>query len=174
MNTLEVGKPKLYIMCGLAFSGKTTLASKIASHTNSVLISFDTLWAESEKKNLIREPNDGWKYIRKLAQGQIIKTLSSGRSAVYDDTNVRFEHREEIRVVVSKIGIKTVLVYLETPIKIILQREAENKITRGRHEVDSINFKNAIDQFQAPTDGESFISFRPGDNIDNWLQYLEN
>ena len=160
-------------MCGLAFSGKTTLASKIASHTNSVLISFDTLWAESIKKNLIREPENGWKYIRKLAQDQIIKTISSGRSVVYDDTNVRFEHREEIRMVASKIGIKTVLVYLETPIKNILQREAENKITRGRHEVDSTNFKNAINQFQAPTDGESFINFKPEDNIDTWLHNLE-
>lgn len=40
---------KLYIMCGLAFSGKSTLARKIAEHTNSKLIAFDKLWVEKDK-----------------------------------------------------------------------------------------------------------------------------
>jgi len=40
---------KLYIMCGLAFSGKSTLAIKIAAHTGSEIVAFDKLWMEEEK-----------------------------------------------------------------------------------------------------------------------------
>ena len=51
--------PKLYIMCGLAFSGKSTLARKIAEHTNSKLIAFDKLWVEKDKDQPVPKGVEG-------------------------------------------------------------------------------------------------------------------
>ena len=50
---------KLYIMCGLAFSGKSTLARKIAEHTKSKLIAFDKLWVEKDKDQPVPKGVEG-------------------------------------------------------------------------------------------------------------------
>lgn len=42
--------PTLYIMCGVGFSGKSTLAKKIAEHTGAMLVSQDALYFEKEKE----------------------------------------------------------------------------------------------------------------------------
>lgn len=42
-----VNMTNLYIMRCLAFSGKSTLARKIAERTGSRLIAFDKLWVET-------------------------------------------------------------------------------------------------------------------------------
>lgn len=49
----------LYIMCGLAFSGKSTLARKIAERTGSRLIAFDKLWVKKEKEQPITKGDEG-------------------------------------------------------------------------------------------------------------------
>lgn len=41
---------KLYIMSGVGFSGKSTLAKKIADHTDAALVSQDGLFFEKEKE----------------------------------------------------------------------------------------------------------------------------
>ncbi len=42
--------PKLYIMSGVGFSGKSTLAKKIAEYTGATLVSQDGLFFEKEKE----------------------------------------------------------------------------------------------------------------------------
>src|SRR5690242_5159424 len=97
---------KLYIMCGLAFSGKSTLARKIAEHIPADLISFDKLWVEKDKEKTITKNAEGWRYIRNLAQDKILVLLKSGKSVVYDDNNPRKEHREELRKIAKEAGVK--------------------------------------------------------------------
>src|SRR3972149_11800341 len=133
----------LYIMCGLAFSGKSTLAKKIAEYTDSKLISFDKLWVNKNKEHPVPKGAKGWKFIRKVSQGKITKALKSGFSVVYDENNIRFEHREELRNVARKFGVTAMVVYLNTPLELIKEREAINKTTQQRHEVESENF-NAV------------------------------
>src|SRR3989338_2110441 len=114
---------KLYIMCGLAFSGKSTLARKIAERTGSKLIAFDKLWVEKDKENPVPNGDEGWKFIRKIGQDEIAKSLQKGNSVVYDDNNIRFEHREELRDIARKAGARTIVVYLNTPMEVIRKRE---------------------------------------------------
>lgn len=79
-------------MCGLAFSGKSTLTRKISEHTRSKIIAFDKLWVEKDKELAVPKGNEGWKFIRRVGQEEIAKALKEGNSVVYDDNNVRFEH----------------------------------------------------------------------------------
>lgn len=160
----------LYILCGLAFSGKSTLAKKIAKSTGSKIITFDKLWVEKDKEKPVPKGDEGWKFIRKVGQDEIAKALEEGNSVVYDDTNVRFEHREELREVAKKFGARTVVVYLNTPIELIRQREATNKVTGQRHKVGFKNFKTVLDQLQIPDDKEDILEFKPEMNLDGWIK----
>lgn len=151
----------LYIVCGLAFSGKSTLARKIAEYTGSRHTAFDKLWVEKEKEQPITKGDEGWRFIRKIAQGEIAKTLKDGLSVVYDDNNVRFEHREEIREIGRGLGTNPVVIYLNTPMDLIRERERTNKTTGERHEVEPENFQTVIGQLEAPTSNENVLEFTP-------------
>ncbi len=162
----------LYIMCGLAFSGKSTLARKIADHTGGQRIAFDELWIEEQKIHSIKQGGEGWEFIRKVAKDKIAKALGNGESVVYDDTNPRFEHREEMRNIAKNLGYGTVVVYVNTPIEIIRQREQANRISPNRHEVEPTNFQETVDQMETPGPGENVLEFTPNTNLDEFLKTI--
>lgn len=162
----------LYIMCGLAFSGKSTLARKIAEHTGSRLIAFDKLWVEKEKEHPITKGDEGWRFIRKVAQEEIAKALREGISVVYDDNNVRFEHREEIREIGRSLGADPIVVYLNTPMDLIKERERVNKTTGERHEVEPENFQTVVEQLEVPTPNEHALEFTPETDVNEFLKKL--
>lgn len=164
---------RLYIMCGLAFSGKSTLARKIAEHTGAKLIAFDKLWVNTEKEKPISKDDDGWKFIRKVGLNEIAKTLSEGTSVVYDDNNPRFEHREEVRDIARKLGVKETVIYLNTPMETIRARETTNKITGERHEVEIGNLQKVAQDFEAPTSRENFLEFTLATDLNEFLQKLD-
>ena len=158
---------KLYIMCGLPFSGKTTLAKKIAEHTGSTLIAFDQLWLELEK-----EGDEGWRLVRSVAKERIAESFKNSRSVVYDDVNVRREHREELREVATQHGAIAVVVYVDMPLAIREEREKENLLMKRRHDVDPVNAKKALDQFEEPGPPEHVIVFSSENNLEEWLGKL--
>ena len=162
----------LYIMCGLAFSGKSTLARKIAESTGSKLIAFDKLWVEKEKEQPITKGDEGWRFIRKVAQDEIANTFREGRSVVYDDNNVRFEHREEVRAIAKNLGVKPIVIYLNTPMELIREREKVNKTTSERHEVEPENFQKVAEQLEVPTLNENVLEFTPNTDIEKFLSEL--
>lgn len=159
----------LYIMCGVAFSGKSTLARKIVEQTGSKLIAFDKLWVQKDKENPVPKGDKGWKFIRKIGQDEVAKALQNGNSVVYDDNNIRFEHREELRDVARRVGARTIVVYLNTPMEVIREREATNRITGERHEVEPENFQTVLEQLEAPTVNENVLEFTPSMDTEKFL-----
>ena len=162
----------LYIMCGLAFSGKSTLARKIAERTGSRLIAFDMLWIEKEKEQHIIKGDEGWRFIMKVAQDEIANTLKEGQSVVYDDTNVRFEHREEVREIARNLGVNPIMIYLNTPMELLRKREFTNKTTGERHDAEPENLQKVVEQLKVPTSNENVLEFTPNTDIENFFSEL--
>lgn len=154
----------LYIMCGLAFSGKSTLSKKIALEKGFKCVAFDEMWQKVDKKS--------WKLVRKACLSEVSELLKSGLSVIYDDNNPRFEHREEFRKVAQKLRAKVTVIYLNTPIEIIREREIKNRITKDRHEVDPINFNKVASDLEIPNQNEKFVEFTPNTNLEYFLQTI--
>lgn len=160
---------KLYIMCGLPFAGKTTLAKRITEFTKSELVSFDSVWRDNP--NLHRESKeDEWKLVRKAAQAEIGKELHNGRSVVYDDINVRQEHRNELRQLAKDNNAESIVVFANTPLEKIKRREKFNEENLERHKVESVNFENALNQFEPPQASENVIEYNPSMEMEAWLK----
>lgn len=159
-------------MCGLAFAGKSTLSRKIVEHTGSKLIAFDKLWVEKDKEQPVPKGDEGWRFIRKVGQEEVAKALQEGISVVYDDNNVRFEHREELRKVAEGVGIDSVVIYLDTPLEIIRAREQANRSTGERHEVEPENFQTVLEQLEPPSSTENVLEFKPDTNVEEFLNKL--
>ena len=161
-------------LSGARQTGKSTLARRIAEKTGSKIIAFDKLWVEKDREKPVPKDAEGWRFIRKVGQDEVENTLKEGTSVVYDDNNVRFEHREELREIAKRLGAQEITIYLNTPIELIRQREGSNKTTGERHEVEPHNFQTVLEQLEVPTKEENLIEFKPGMDIDDWLRDLEN
>ncbi len=160
-------------MCGLAFSGKSTLSRKISKNKGCKLIAFDKLWIETEKERSVPQGAEGWRLIRDLAQEKILATLKSGIPVVYDDNNPKKEHREELREVGRKAGAEAFVIYLDTPLNIIRSREESNRTLQDRHDVDPINFDKVLKDLEPPTSDENVFIFKPEDSVEKFIDNLK-
>lgn len=163
---------KLYIMCGPAFSGKSTLARKIAEHTGSKLVAFDTMWVEEDKTNPVPKDATGWRYIRDKAQKEILRLLKEGMSVVYDDNNPKRDHREELKRVAEAAGVEAFTVYLDTSLEVIREREKANRISQNRHDVEPENFEKVLSDMEPPSTDENVLVFTPNMKSTDFLKML--
>jgi len=162
-------KPTLYIMCGLGFSGKSTLAKAIATHTGATLVSQDAIWFEKleEAKTAGQKPT--YLSVLEISKAKIREALQSGKSAIFDNTNAGFNHREEFRQIANECGATAVVVYLNVSNEELLRRQEANRVTKDRHDVQEKDLQKVRDHFEAPTAEENFIQFLPNENVTDWL-----
>ena len=79
----------LYIMCGLGFSGKSTLAKKISEYKNAALVGQDAIYFEKEKElDPTLTSAQEWELIWNIAIERVISELEKGKSVVYDSRPV--------------------------------------------------------------------------------------
>lgn len=161
-------------MCGVGFSGKSTLAKEIANHTGAVLVSQDGMYFEKKEELSIDEDNDDqWRMLLELCKKRILENLKKGNSVVFDNVNTRFEHREELKQLAKEVGAETKVIFLDTPIEIQRERQMRNKETGERHDVKQEYLDQAIKELEVPTEAENIVVFRPDTDLVNFLARLQ-
>ena len=160
-------------MCGVGFSGKSTLAKKIAEYTGATLVSQDALFFEKEKElNLDQDSDEHWRMLLDMCLERIKKNLSAEKSVVFDSTNTRFEHREELREVARSVGVETKVIFLDTPIEVQKERQQKNLSTGERHDVKQEYLDQAIVELEVPSENENTIVFKPDTDLNYFLKSL--
>lgn len=168
-------KPTLYILCGLPFGGKTYLAKKIAAFTGSKFIAFDQLWMELEKNPSLPTPakgSDGWRLTRNIAKERIAEALNTNQSVIYDDTNVQFAHRVELRELAEQCAAISIVIYVNTSKEIRAERMRQNVVKRQRHDAEPENLEAALSQFEEPTVDENVALYNQSMDLDEWMRKL--
>lgn len=162
-------------MCGVGFSGKSTLAKKISEYTGAVLVSQDAVFFEKEKElNLNLDSDEQWSMLLDICKKRIKQNLSEGKSVVFDSVNTKIEHREEIRKIADAVSVQSKVVFLDTSISIQKERQEKNKISGERHDVKQEYLDQAIQELEVPNSDENVIVFKPDMDIENWLETLKN
>jgi predicted kinase len=77
----------LYLMCGLSFSGKTTLARKIVERLQCAYISLDNINTERGLWGGDGIPIEEWERTHALARERLATWMATGKDAVVDDVN---------------------------------------------------------------------------------------
>jgi len=80
---------------------------------------------------------------------------------------------EEVRKIAERLGVKNLVIYLNTPLEIIKSREAANRNTGERHEVEPLNFQKVADDLEIPTSKENFVEFTPTTDLNDFLQKIK-
>jgi predicted kinase len=161
--------PTLIAMCGLSFSGKTTLAGAISEATGAPVVSYDELYASVD-----RDPSvtglDEWWLITDLVCDQARSHLAAGRSVVVDNLNEQRVDRDRLRDVAVAEGAEVLVVHVEAPLEVIAQRRAENEVARARGTTTDEQFEFVRSRFEPPDDSERVVRYRLGDDLGRWLE----
>lgn len=164
----------LYIMCGVGFSGKSTLAKKISEYKQAALVSQDAIYFEKEKElDPALSSDQEWELIWNIAIERIVEYLKQGKSVVYDSTNTRREHRDRFRNIALENGVKAIVVFLDTPDEVLLARQMKNKETKERHDVKQEYLDQARAEMEIPQSDENPLIFNPECDLAEWLHRLD-
>lgn len=159
----------LYLLCGMAFSGKTTLASVLARHARALVVSLDEINASRGLHGGAGIPEGEWARTHREALRQIEAALEAGRSVIVDDTNCFRFLRDNYRAVADLHGARTTVLYLDRPLELLLDRLRENERTNARAPVTETVLRELARKFEPPGPDEETLVCPSGIPVDVWV-----
>ncbi|MGL5077708.1 MAG: AAA family ATPase, partial [Waterburya sp.] len=116
----------LYLLCGMPFSGKTTLGKSVAKYLDCPYISLDEI---NEARGLYGGdgiPVEEWEKTHFLAMQQLHSLMPFEQNIVLDDTNCFRWLRDRFRDYGTQYGYQTTLIFLDVPLAEIWSRIKTN------------------------------------------------
>lgn len=166
-------RPTLYLLCGLPFAGKSTLARAMAERFDLVHLETDAI---NRERGLGGDgapiPRAEWAATYREAERCLRALLAAGRSVVYDATNFRRLMRDRLRRIAADHAARVVLILVEPPLAELEERRQRNRRRPTRPDVPAESFGEVLSGFQPPTADEGAVRFRTTEPIARWLDRL--
>ncbi len=163
---------KLYIFCGIPFSGKSTISKQIAQRPNYVRIDLDEVKEDLLGKDIRDESisQTDWDRVYQETYKRIEAGLKAGKNVVQDAGNFTRYERGLVREIADKLGLETIVVYIDTPIVVARQRLLENKETHQRFEVSEESFDAGVKEMESPINEGNLITYKNDDDLNSWIE----
>ncbi|HTH93262.1 MAG TPA: AAA family ATPase [Candidatus Paceibacterota bacterium] len=168
----------LFILCGEAFAGKSTMSKKLAEKYNLKIVGRDAVYFSLKETLALDEtPEEDdeelWSHLWPVAVQGAKNQLFLGNSVVFDDNCLYKKQREELYVLAEKLNAKKILIYLDIPTETLRQRKEENKKNPTRHDVPSAWLDEDHEIFERPTQDEQPLVFDGQTEIEEWIKRFE-
>lgn len=138
------------MMCGIAASGKSTYASKIAEETGAIIFSSDEL--RKEMFGDVNNQSNNQKLFQELHR-RVKESLTAGNNVIYDATNISSKRRRAFLNELTKIPCEKKCIIMATPYEICI----ENNLNRER-QVPEFVIDKMYRSWQTPYFFEGFDS----------------
>ncbi len=161
---------KLYILCGLPFSGKTTLQRELVRRLGMQVVSVDRIMDEADMWREGHPTQDDWDIAYLEAYGQIREYLQEGKTVIFDCANLPFHERENARAIADSLAATHQLIYINTSKDEILRRRQRNRGTKERDDLDEAMMENAFRMFDEPTGREHPIIYNHQMDVGSWVK----
>jgi predicted kinase len=155
----------LYVMCGLAFAGKTTVARALAKRLGAVVVSLDEINLERGLRGGEGLPVEEWERTHRIALARAHELMRAGKDVVIDDTGCFRWLRDRYRGAASLHRFDTTVVFVDTPVDQARRRLETNDPAAGRPGVRVEVLKSLAATFEPPGADEKVIRFEPGDDL---------
>jgi predicted kinase len=175
---MKTNKQILFILCGEAFSGKTTLAKKLANWYTAKIVGRDEVYFALEKilelENTSEEDDDKlWDNLWPISIQGVKNQVLLGNSVVVDDNCLYLKQRDELRSIAKENGVKSILIFLDVSTDILKERKKKNKTLQMRHDVPSGWLEEDSKTFERPTETESPVIYGPNEAFEDLIPKLE-
>ena len=138
---------KVYVMCGLPGSGKTTIAHQIAADLDAVVISSDSIREELYGDESVQgQPSVVFDALYSRAHAVIDDNLS----VILDATNIK--KRDRARVFQEFPDNEIAAFVINTPVEVCKQRNGERERVVPEYVIDRM-----AKSFEVPTREEGFV-----------------
>ena len=165
----------LLILCGLPFSGKSVLASKIVARFDFVRIDLDAikfdLFGQGVKDEDISPPQ--WDRVYQQMYQEIEDNLKLNKNVIHDTGNFTLSERQIIINIAQKLTIPTLTIFVDTPLETIRQRIAHNRQKPQRFDVSDQNLESCRAEMEPPT-SENHIVYHPGLSDEDFFGQLKS
>jgi predicted kinase len=165
----------LFIMCGLPFSGKTTMAKQISDQLNAKMIAYDWIWAREKPPEEVPDPDNipEWNEILNLTRIEIVNELKKGNSVVFDHINHTKKDRYILREIGIELKIKVITIFLNIPTDILKNRRRENIFNATRHNVATVNIKKVNKAWENPEGEPNVLTYNLDGNLNKFIKKLK-
>jgi predicted kinase len=161
--------PSVYILCGIQFSGKSTLGRILAMQRGWTHVDVDAI-AESLLDSSDSEvTEEQWTEAFTTSYEQIAASLARGQSVVHDATNYARTARDQVRSIAHQFGASAHVIYLAVPIDEADRRRIANQAWPQRHDVSDAGFWELVSSLEPPTADESVIVFDGTLDLATWI-----
>jgi predicted kinase len=159
-------KPRLYVLTGLPFAGKTTLGKAIAKSKKIPIVDLSDIICE---KGLSGKDIAGSQFAQmdEEAGRRASGYLQKSTDVVYDITPFTKTRRDRIRSLANENEARFILIFVDIPREETLRRY--RKQNNRKHLAHENNVMYVTAHFEAPTE-EEHIVFHAGENIHEWVK----
>jgi predicted kinase len=147
----------LVLMCGLSFSGKSTVAAGLAGALDAELLSLDRINEERDLHGGQGIPVEEWATTNRIAHDRAGGLLAAGRDVVVDDTGSPRFIRDEWRATASSAGAPFVLVWVQVGPELQRRRVLANRAEPVRPDVTDAVLEEHAASFEAPIDEDPLV-----------------
>ena len=158
-------------MCGLPFSGKSTLSRAIARLTGSTRIAMDEI-NDERGVGLNGAPisPQQWEETYREMYTRVREALSKGESVVLDSPSFNKEQRREVEAIASACQAASCIVYVKVPASEVTRRWQDNRRTGERHDVRDDNFELGLANFEPPDESEKPLVYDQSTSPEEWVR----
>jgi predicted kinase len=142
----------LILMCGLSFSGKSTLARQLGKELEATALSLDSINEERGLHGGQGIPVEEWAKTNRLAEERSRAQLRAGGNVIIDDTGSPRFIRDRWREVAAGSQAAFALVWIEIDLELQRERVLANRLAGGRHDVTDEVLLDHVAHFESPTD----------------------
>lgn len=163
--------PTLYLLCGLAFSGKTTLAAALRHRLGCTVVSGDEINARRGLHGGDGLPPEEWARTHRLALAEVEELMRrSVPAVVVDDTNCYRFLRDDYRALARRHAYAVRLLVLDVPLAEVRRRMAVNEESRGRRRLDPEVFEEHRRGFEWPGHDETPLPVPATVPVERWVE----
>ncbi len=161
---------RLYILCGLPFAGKTTLAKRLAERFGFVHLDMDRI------NSILGVGLNGeaitpeqWDRTYAECYRQLEEYLQAGQTVIFDTAAFTRAQRDELRAIAGKRNVPTQVIYLAISEEEARRRWQQNRVTQQRYDVRDEDFDQVARHFEPPAPDEHVIVYEPPQPLDDWI-----
>ncbi len=165
-------KPINFLLVGLPYSGKSTLANELKNKYGFAHINIDE-WKFNKgykDKGDDEIPNKVWDEIFEEADKLFVNYLKEGKNIANEYAWVTRSWRDRARKVAKDAGFETKVIYIKLPLSTIKERWLKNNQSKSRFHWPEHEFENYIKDFEIPTTEENIIIYDQSTSIDSWIE----
>jgi predicted kinase len=167
----ETQRPRLFVMCGLPFAGKSTLAAALGRSLHVRIIRMDAInTARGVGLNGAPISPEQWEETYAKTYRQLAGALAAGMSLIYDAANFTKRERDEVRSIASRSATPVTVIYVP-----ILPHEARvrllaNRAEGVRHDVRDEDFALVLRCFEPPDAEPDVVVYDPTIPLKTWIR----